>query len=188
MATSFGFTAGPSLVAAGHLLELSKQTGGTKTSSWKEQGPRRGASLFTSFYKPKALVLHSVGVWVRQRTLCVSNLQCKAAIIRQISPAEALRELNKWKTESRLGCIYTVAGTDAVFSVRKGTLEIRGSDLFFDAESCKALMHLSNGEEYNLIEPVDLPLTLRQGFPRLSAAGLLVRFHNGDACFFQVER
>jgi hypothetical protein len=49
-------------------------------------------------------------------------------------------------------------------------------------------MHLSNGEEYSLIEPVDLPLTLRQGFPPLSAQGLLARFRNGDACFFQVER
>ena len=114
--------------------------------------------------------------------------------MRQISPAEALRELNKWKTESRLGCVYTVAGTDAVFSVRQGTLEIRGSDillgsdLFLESETCKALMHLSNGEEYSLIEPVDLPLTLRKGFPPLSANGLLVRFSNGDACFFQVER
>ena len=121
-------------------------------------------------------------------TLCVSNSQWGAAIIRQISPAEALRELNRWKTESRLGCIYTVAGTDAVFSVRHGTLEMRGADLFLDAETCKALMHLSNGEEYSLIEPADLPLTLPQGFPPLSARGLLVRFSNGDACFFQVER
>lgn len=117
----------------------------------------------------------------------MSNFQWRAAIIRPISPAAALRELNKWKTESRLGCICTVAGTDAVFSVRKGTLEIRGSELFFDAETCKALMHPSNGEEYNLIEPVDVPLTLRQGFPPLSAPGLLVRFHNGDACFSKLN-
>jgi len=65
---------------------------------------------------------------------------------------------------------------------------MRGADLFLDAETCKALMHLSNGEEYSLIEPADLPLTLPQGFPPLSAQGLLVRFSNGDACFFQVER
>lgn len=97
-----------------------------------------------------------------------------------------LFDLNRARNHSaqltrRLGCIYTVAGTDAVFSVRKGTLEIRGSNLFFDAETCKALMQLSNGEEYSLIEAVDLPLTLLQGFPPVSAPGLLVHFHNGDA-------
>jgi hypothetical protein len=114
--------------------------------------------------------------------------------MRQISPAEALRELTKWKTESRLACIYTVAATDVVFSVRKGTLEIRGSDIFFgsdiflESETGKALMHLSHDEEYSLIERVDLPLTIRKGFAPLSEPGLLVRFCNGDACFFEAEQ
>lgn len=114
--------------------------------------------------------------------------------MRQISPAEALRELNKWNAGSRLGCIYMVAGTEAVFSVRHGTLEIRGSDIFFgsdlvvESETCRALMHLSNDEEYSLLEPVDLPLTVGKGFPPLSANSLLVRFRNSDACCFEVER
>jgi hypothetical protein len=39
--------------------------------------------------------------------------------MKEISSADAFRDLNAWNTDSRVGCIYTVREVDAVFSVRQ---------------------------------------------------------------------
>lgn len=108
--------------------------------------------------------------------------------MKEISSAGALRELLRWSKDSQPGCIYATAGTDAIFSVRQGKLEIRESDIFLETETGKALMHLRDGEGYAVAEPADLPLTLREGFPPLSGKILRVRFRNGDTCCFMAER
>lgn len=103
--------------------------------------------------------------------------------MRNISSVDALRELNNWNSKSRVGCIYTVRELDAVFSVRRGSTEIRDSDIFVDASDANALMHLEDCE-FSLRDPEDLPFVLKKGFPPLPETHLRVTFRNGDVCFF----
>jgi hypothetical protein len=107
--------------------------------------------------------------------------------MRQISSGEALRKLEEWNEDSRLGCLYKVSDEDTVFSVRLGKLEIRAEDIFLESGPGKVLMHLRESAEYALVEPADLPLAVRQGFPPVSQEGIRIRFPNGDVCFFLVE-
>jgi hypothetical protein len=107
--------------------------------------------------------------------------------MRQISSGEALRKLEEWNEDSRLGCLYKVSDLDAIFSVRMGKLEIRAEDIFLESGAGKVLMHLREAAEYQLVEPSDLPLTVRQGFPPLTQEGIRIHFPNGDVCFFLFE-
>jgi hypothetical protein len=104
--------------------------------------------------------------------------------MRQISSGEALQALSRWNETSPLGCLYKVSALDAVFSVRLGKLEIRAEEIFLESGTGKVLMHLRDTAEYALIEPADLPLVVRKGFPPLSQEGIRVRFPNGDLCYF----
>jgi hypothetical protein len=103
--------------------------------------------------------------------------------MKQISYAEAFRDLNNWSKESRVGCVYTVWATDAVFSVRRAIIDIRGSDLFVDADTGKGLMHLRDCT-FELTERGDLPLELKRGFPPLASVAIRTVFSEGDVCFF----
>jgi hypothetical protein len=107
--------------------------------------------------------------------------------MKKISSEEALQDLSKWNEDSRLGCLYKVAAVDAIFSVRLGKLEIREEDIFLESGTGKVLMHLRESAEYQLVEPSDLPLTVRQGFPPLTQEGIRIHFPNGDVCFFLIE-
>jgi hypothetical protein len=106
--------------------------------------------------------------------------------VRNISSAEALEQLARWNEDSRLGCLYKVSDLDALFSVRLGKLEIRAEDIFLESGTGKVWLHLRESAEYALVEPADLPLVVRQGFPPLSQEGIRVRFPNGDLCYFLV--
>jgi ATP phosphoribosyltransferase len=107
--------------------------------------------------------------------------------MRQISSAEAFRDLNTWNSDSRIGCIYTVRDVDAVFSVRRGKLDIRGTDIFLESEDGKALLHLADCK-FSVTEPHELPFQLKHGFPPLSRAAIKAVFKNEDVCFFFPER
>lgn len=106
--------------------------------------------------------------------------------MRQISSAEALRDLNKWSNDSLVGCIYSVRSVDAAFSVRRGKLEIRDSDLFLEADKGNALMHL-RACTFSKTEPHELPFQLKHGFPPLAVEAIRVLFRNNDVCFFFPE-
>jgi hypothetical protein len=104
--------------------------------------------------------------------------------MRNISSAQALQQLATWNEDSRLGCLYKVSDMDALFSLRLAKLEIRAEDLFLESGTGKVLLHLRESAECAVVEPADLPLAVRQGFPPLSQESIRVRFPNGDLCYF----
>lgn len=106
--------------------------------------------------------------------------------MKEISSAEAFRDLNAWNKESRVGCIYTVRDVESAFSIRRAKLEIRETDLFIETETGKGLMHLRDCT-FERTDPGDLPFQLKRGFPPLAVHAIRTRFRNGDVCFFFLD-
>jgi len=102
--------------------------------------------------------------------------------MRQISSADAFRELNIWR-DSRVGCVFSVRSAAAVFSVRRAKLGVRESIVYIEAETGAGMLDLLDCK-FSLTEPGDLPLELKEGFPPLTVVTLRIDFKNEDVCFF----
>jgi hypothetical protein len=107
--------------------------------------------------------------------------------MRQISSGEALRELSCNKDYLH-GCIYTAAGTNAIFSVRRGKLEVREPDIFLEADNGSGMMRFLDSASFALAEPSELPSAQRMGSPPLAEKAIRVVFANKDVCFIFPER
>jgi hypothetical protein len=79
-----------------------------------------------------------------------------AIIMKQISPAEALHELDSWGKASLVGCVFSRRDTQAAFRLRRANLALRGSHVLLSNEPAMTMFHFWDDVDFALFERNDL--------------------------------
>jgi len=108
--------------------------------------------------------------------------------MRQISSADAFRELNTWNKDSLVGCVFARQDAKAAFRLRHLKLELREPNLRLEGQDVIAFLHLSGGTEFVVGDVDDSAAAFDEGFDIHSDACIRVTFDNGDLCFMFPER
>jgi hypothetical protein len=109
--------------------------------------------------------------------------------MRQISQAEAVRELTSWNKSSLLGCTFSRADAAVVFRVSRAKLELRTPTLFFLDGRGQAMLHIGADASFTLREREELAVEeKRLGFKCDFETSLQIKFVNHDSCFIYEEK
>jgi len=110
--------------------------------------------------------------------------------MKQISSAEAFRELNEWNKVSRVTLTFARKDAATVFVLRDASIELQEPNIFVENGGGQSMMHFGSNVSFAQLEPAEVKEALwrKVPVPPTVAACLRATFGDGDFCFLFRKR
>jgi hypothetical protein len=108
--------------------------------------------------------------------------------MRQISSAEAFRELTNWSKDSLVGCAFSSQDQKAALRLRHAKSELRESSLILDGKHVIARFDFCDDVAFALGDANDLAAAYSKGLDIPSDTCIRATFADGDLCLIFPER